>query len=125
MDITLLKIENENYSPLELADSEDIKQGERVIAIGNPLGLSFSVTQGIISNIHQKGENGLNAYVQIDAALNSGNSGGPLINIDGEVIGINNFKISGAESLGFALESNYIKTTINNIFNELEGIDLI
>ena len=125
MDITLLKIENENYSPLELADSDEIKQGERVIAIGNPLGLSFSVTQGIISNIHQKGENGLNAYVQIDAALNSGNSGGPLINIDGEVIGINNFKISGAESLGFALESNYIKTTINNIFNELEGIDLI
>jgi S1-C subfamily serine protease len=125
MDITLLKIENENYSPLELADSDEIKQGERVIAIGNPLGLSFSVTQGIISNVHQKGENGLNAYVQIDAALNSGNSGGPLINIDGEVIGINNFKISGAESLGFALESNYIKTTVNNIFNELEGIDLI
>ncbi len=125
MDITLLKIENENYFPLELADSDKIKQGERVIAIGNPLGLSFSVTQGIISNVHQKGENGLNAYVQIDAALNSGNSGGPLINIDGEAIGINNFKISGAESLGFALESNYIKTTVNNIFNELEGVDLI
>lgn len=125
MDISLLKIENENYSPLELADSDKIKQGERVIAIGNPLGLSFSVTQGIISNVHQKGENGLNAYVQIDAALNSGNSGGPLINIEGEVIGINNFKISGAESLGFALESNYIKTIINEIYNQIEGVDLI
>lgn len=125
MDITLLKIESNDYSPLELANSNDVKQGERVIAIGNPLGLSFSVTQGIVSNIHQTGENGLNAYTQIDAALNSGNSGGPLIDINSKVIGINNFKISGAESLGFALESNYIKEVVNDIFNQLNGRNLI
>jgi len=82
--------------------------GEKVIAIGNPLGLSLSVTEGIVSGVHRIGDNNLPAYIQTDAALNPGNSGGPLINTDGKVIGINNFKISGTESLGFALESDYI-----------------
>ena len=125
MDITLLKINDTSYSPLNLADSDDVKQGEQIIAIGNPYGLSFSVTQGIVSNIHQTGENGLNAYLQIDAALNSGNSGGPLINKNGEVIGINNFKISEAEGLGFALESNYIKDVINEMYYPAYGVNLI
>jgi len=125
MDITLLRINETEYEPLELADSDDVKQGEQVIAIGNPYGLSFSVTQGIVSNIHQTGENGLDAYIQIDAALNSGNSGGPLIDKQGEVIGINNFKISEAEGLGFALESNYIKDTINDIYYSAYAEDLI
>jgi len=125
MAITLLRINETKYSPLNLANSDDVKQGEQVIAIGNPYGLSFSVTQGIVSNIHQTGENKLNAYIQIDAALNSGNSGGPLINKQGEVIGINNFKISEAEGLGFALESNYIKDTINDMYYPAYGVNLI
>lgn len=115
MDITLLKIEDTSYSPLELGDSNDAQIGEKVIAIGNPLGLQFSVSEGIISAVHREGENKLNAYIQTDASLNSGNSGGPLIDTNGRVVGINNFKISGGESLGFALESNYIKSTINEI----------
>lgn len=114
MDIALLKISG-NYSKLILGDSSKISVGEKVIAIGNPLGLQFSVTEGIISAIHRPGANEINAYIQTDASLNPGNSGGPLINKQGQVIGINNFKIGNGESLGFALESNYIKTTINSI----------
>jgi len=114
LDIALLKILG-NYDALELADSDKVKQGERVIAIGGPFGLGFSVTDGIVSAIHRKGINGIEAYIQTDAALNPGNSGGPLINKKGEVVGINNFKISDSESLGFALESNYIKDIVNQI----------
>jgi len=115
IDIALLKISG-NYEKLELGNSNNVQIGEKVIAIGNPLGLQFSVTQGIVSAIHRQGINGIeNAYIQTDAALNPGNSGGPLINKQGQVIGINNFKIGDGESLGFALESNYIKTTVNEI----------
>lgn len=113
LDIALLKIEG-TYEDLELANSNDIKVGEKVIAIGNPLGLSFSVTEGIVSATDREGINNLPYYIQTDAALNPGNSGGPLINKQGQAIGINNFKAS-AENIGFALESNYIKQTVNEI----------
>lgn len=123
MDIALLKIDG-TYSYLELDDSNNVKVGEKVIAIGNPLGLSFSVSEGIVSAVHRKGSNGLSAYIQTDASLNPGNSGGPLINTDGRVIGINNFKLSG-ESLGFALESNYIKDTVNEITKKAENMTIL
>ncbi len=112
-DIALLKLSG-NRDYLELRDSSDITVGEKVIAIGNPLGLSFSVSEGIVSAINREGSNGMNAYIQTDAALNPGNSGGPLIGTDGRVLGINNFKARG-ESLGFALESNYLKDSVNEI----------
>ncbi len=122
LDLALLKIEG-NYEKLILGDSDDMQVGQKVIAIGNPLGLQFSVSQGIVSAVHRKGANGLDIYIQTDAALNPGNSGGPLINTDGKVIGINNFKVGGSESLGFALESNYIEETVNEIAqNELGEI---
>ncbi|MEK6875208.1 MAG: trypsin-like peptidase domain-containing protein [Nanoarchaeota archaeon] len=114
LDIALLKTP-ETGSYLELANSDDVSVGEKVIAIGNPLGLQFSVSEGIVSAIDRPGPNDINAYIQTDAALNPGNSGGPLINKEGKVIGINNFKIGGGENLGFALESNYLKEAINNI----------
>jgi len=117
-DIALLKVSG-IYSPLELADSDEQKVGDKVIAIGNPLGLSFSVTEGIISAVHRAGPNGLNEYIQTDVSLNPGNSGGPLINTDGEVVGINNFKIGGAEGLGFALESNSMKSLINDLADKI------
>lgn len=117
LDIALLKISG-TYQELDLGNSNNIQIGEKVIAIGNPLGLQFSVSQGIISALNRKGINGINAYIQTDAALNPGNSGGPLINTQGKVIGINNFKISGGESLGFSLESNYIKDAVNEIAKE-------
>lgn len=114
MDLALLKIEG-SFSSLSLGNSDDIKVGEKVIAIGNPLGLSFTVTEGIISARDRKGINSLPYYFQTDVSLNPGNSGGPLIDKNGRVIGINNFKISGAEALGFALEINYAKEKINDI----------
>jgi len=123
-DLALLKIPGD-YLELELADSDDIQIGEKVIAIGNPLGLQFSVSQGIVSGIHRTGINEISAYIQTDAALNPGNSGGPLINTEGEVIGINNFKVSNSESLGFALESNYIRDVINEIAIEELGAGLV
>jgi len=114
LDIALLKIQG-NFQPLEFELSENVQTGEKVIAIGNPLGLSFSVSEGIVSGKDRVGENNLPAYIQTDAALNPGNSGGPLINTNGKVIGINNFKVAGGESLGFALESDYIIEGVNKI----------
>ena len=124
LDIALIKIEG-SYDKLELGNSDNVQVGEKVIAIGNPLGLQFSVSEGIISGVHRRGANGENIYIQTDAALNPGNSGGPLINKQGEVIGINNFKIGGGESLGFALESNYIEDAINAISKEVLEVILL
>lgn len=126
LDVAILKISG-NYEDekMEFADSNKVNVGQRAIAIGNPLGLSFTVTEGIISATDRVGPNNQPIYLQIDTPLNSGNSGGPLINTEGEVIGINNFKIRGGENLGFALESNYAVSTINQIFRDqnhsLEG----
>lgn len=120
-DIALLKISGE-YDFLKFSNSNNVQIGEKVIAIGNPLGLQFSVSEGIVSAVRREGINGVDAYIQTDAALNPGNSGGPLINNQGKVIGINNFKIGSGENLGFALESNYVVNTTNeiyfNLFNE-------
>jgi S1-C subfamily serine protease len=113
LDIALLKITPQDSS-LEFILSKDVEIGEKVIAIGNPLGLSFSVSEGIVSAKDRPGINQMPGYIQTDAALNPGNSGGPLINDDGKVVGINNFKAQG-ENLGFALQSEHIITTINNI----------
>jgi S1-C subfamily serine protease len=114
LDIALLKIVG-TFDAIELSNSNNVQIGEKVIAIGNPLGLQFSVSEGIVSATDREGANGIEAYIQTDAALNPGNSGGPLINKEGEVIGINNFKIGGGENLGFALESNTIKDVVNQI----------
>jgi len=124
LDIALLKIEG-SYNEIEFGNSNDIKVGEKVIAIGNPLGLQFSVSQGIVSAMNREGANGIKAYIQTDAALNPGNSGGPLVNTKGKVIGINNFKVGAAESLGFALESDYIIDIINKISEEVLGEALL
>ncbi|MBU0958089.1 MAG: trypsin-like peptidase domain-containing protein [Nanoarchaeota archaeon] len=113
LDIALLKIDG-TFDYLEFEDSDDIKVGEKVIAIGNPLGLSFSVTEGIVSATQREVEGLPGRYIQTDAALNPGNSGGPLINTQGKVIGINNFKVAG-DNIGFSLESNYIVEEVNSI----------
>ncbi len=119
-DVALLKVFGSGYDELNLADSDDLQVGRKVIAIGNPLGLSFTVTEGIISALDREGPNGLNEYIQTDVSLNPGNSGGPLIDTSGEVIGINNFKVGGgAEGLGFALESNSIRESVNKIANRI------
>jgi serine protease Do len=114
LDLALLKISG-TYTALPFGNSNNAQVGDKVIAIGDPLGLQFSVSEGIISAINRPGPNNLDYYIQTDASLNPGNSGGPLINKEGQVVGINNFKISDGENLGFALESNYIKQAINEI----------
>ncbi len=124
LDIAVLKIPG-IFEELSLGDSDNIEIGEKVIAIGNPLGLQFSVSEGIVSGVHRIGPSQLEAYIQTDAALNPGNSGGPLIDKQGKVIGINNFKISGGESLGFALESNYLKDAVNEIALDVLEKELI
>lgn len=124
LDVALLKISG-NFNAIELANSDDVQIGEKVIAIGNPLGLQFSVSEGIVSAVNRPGLTDIKAYIQTDAALNPGNSGGPLINKQGEAIGINNFKVGGGESLGFALESNKIKEVVNEISQTKFGKDLV
>lgn len=115
LDIAVLKIPGNNFDYLEFEDSDDIKVGEKVIALGNPLGLSFSVSEGIISALNRRGPNNIEAYIQVDTPLNPGNSGGPLVSKSGDVVGINNFKLQNSENLGFALESNTAVDSINNI----------
>lgn len=124
LDLAIIKIEKENLTPASLGDSSNIKIGESVIAIGNPLGLEFqrSVTSGIVSGLNRSimfEENGNNIFmedlIQTDASINSGNSGGPLINSNGDVIGINTVKITTAEGIGFALPINVIKPILEKL----------
>ncbi len=115
-DVALIKIDNGNKNPfLSLGDSDALEVGEWVIAIGNPFGLTQTVTVGVVS---AKGRSsvGLNEYenfIQTDAAINPGNSGGPLLNIHGKVIGINSALFSrtgGYMGIGFAIPINMVKT---------------
>ena len=117
IDIAVLKIEG-SFKRLRYGDSDDAKVGEKVIALGNPAGLSFTVTEGIISAVHRKGPNNLAVYLQTDVPVNPGNSGGPLVNADSRLIGINNFKIAGFEGLGFAIESNTVKEVTDDIISQ-------
>ena len=96
-----------------------MKVGTKVIAAGNPAGLSFTVTEGIVSALRANADNGLD-YIQTDVPINPGNSGGPLINQKGEIIGINNFKYGGFESLGFAIASNEVDSIVNTIIGQYE-----
>ena len=113
-DLALLKIESQDLNPVELGDSDEVEQGDGVIAIGSPYNYDFSVTFGIISATGRgitsgQGIGDYVPYLQTDAAVNRGNSGGPLFNTDGEVIGINSqiFSRSGGnEGLAFAIPIN-------------------
>lgn len=123
-DIAILKIEGENYPTLALGDSTQVKIGQTVIAIGNSLGeFSNTVSRGIVSGLGRSITAG-NEYgqaevladiIQTDAAINSGNSGGPLLNIKGEVIGINVAMAQGAENVGFAIPVNQIKRAVEQV----------
>ncbi|MEM1120437.1 MAG: trypsin-like peptidase domain-containing protein [Bacteroidota bacterium] len=87
-----------------------VKEGDHVVAIGHPFGLKYTTTQGIISStFHQQNDI---TYLQHDAALNPGNSGGPLLNMRGEIVGVNTFMIRDGENIGFSLPINYLKETI-------------
>lgn len=126
LDLSLTKIDTKNFSSINLGDSSKIKVGESVYAIGNPIGFEFrrTVTSGIISAKNRSiklEENNSTSYmsdlIQTDATINPGNSGGPLINPNGEVIGINTVKISSADGIGFAIPINVVKGVIESFKN--------
>ena len=113
-DIALLKAENsQNLQAARFANSEDIRVGNAVFAIGNPFGLGNSVSSGIVSAKERDIERGpYDNFIQTDAAINQGNSGGPLFNMDGEIIGINTaiFSVDGVDSgVSFAVPSNMVR----------------
>ena len=114
VDVAVLKVDA-SLEKLRFGDSDSVELGERVIALGSPAGLSFTVTEGIISAVHRKGPNDLEIYLQTDVPINPGNSGGPLVNANSRIVGINNFKIGGYEGLGFAIESNVVKQITDDI----------
>ena len=109
-DLAVIKIEKDNLPAAELGDSDSIQVGEFSMAIGNPLGMESTVTAGIISAANREitSDGKQFTVIQTDAAINSGNSGGALVNSKGEVIGINTLKISGSgiEGIGFAIPIN-------------------
>jgi len=109
-DLAVLKIiSNKTFPALDFASDSEIKIGAKVIAVGNPLGLTLSVTEGIISAKDRIIDSSGVGYLQTDVPINPGNSGGPLINTNGNVVGVNTVKISDAEGLGFAIPSSLAK----------------
>jgi serine protease Do len=99
----------------QLGQESILRQGDTVIAVGHPFGLRYTATQGIVSNMRHE-INDL-YYIQHDAALNPGNSGGPLLNVEGRIIGVNTFVIKEGNSIGFSLPVNYLAETIKEFKN--------
>ena len=136
-DLAVLKIDKTDLTAAEFADSDQAVVGEFVMAVGSPLGLDTTVTTGIISAVNREVESDGTKYVciQTDAAINSGNSGGALVNSDGKVIGINTLKLSGSgvEGIGFAIPINSTLDVISQLKDHnkvlrpyigISGIDL-
>ena len=123
IDMAIVKINQKKLQVATLGNSDDIKVGETVYAIGNPIGYEFqrTVTSGIISATNrtiklseEEKETYMEDLIQTDATINPGNSGGPLVNADGQVIGINGVKITSAEGISFAIPINSVKSVIQS-----------
>jgi S1-C subfamily serine protease len=120
-DLAIIQIKGANMTPATLADSKSLAVGQKVFAIGNPFGLSGTMTRGIISSIRPvRGPDGnfVDEAIQTDAAINPGNSGGPLLNAHGEVIGINTFilsQVGQSSGIGFAIPINAAKAVLNDL----------
>jgi S1-C subfamily serine protease len=120
-DLAVIQIKGVNLTPATLADSKTLAVGQKVFAIGNPFGLSGTMTRGIISSIRPvRGPEGnyVDEAIQTDAAINPGNSGGPLLNAHGEVIGINTFifsQVGQSSGIGFAIPINAAKAVLNDL----------
>jgi serine protease Do len=122
-DIAVVRVKGKNLQAAELGDSDKLRVGQRVYAIGNPFGLAGgpSVTSGVISAINRTIESQrglLENLVQTDASINPGNSGGPLVDLEGKVIAISTAIIPFAQGIGFAIPINSAKTCTNGIVNE-------
>ena len=118
-DLAVLKIKGKNLKPVHFVKKSHLQVGEDIIAVGNPGGLDFqnSLTKGIVSAKDRTLDDSTVSYIQTDAAVNPGNSGGPLCNLYGEVIGITTAKINSAtyEGMGFAIPTDTVETIVNNI----------
>lgn len=120
-DVAVLKVDKTDLPYVTLGDSDELQVGELAVAIGNPFGeLAGTVTAGVISALDRQVTIEGSSYnlLQTDASINSGNSGGPLVNSYGEVIGITNAKVSEGEGIGFAIPINDIKTVIEDLINK-------
>jgi serine protease Do len=124
IDLAIVKIEAVGLTPAELGNSDEVRIGSYAAAIGNPLGMAFdrSVTQGVISRLNRtitvsdgQSQLTMEGLIQTDASINSGNSGGPLLNSAGQVIGINSAKAQSGEGLGFAIPINTAKPIVDEI----------
>jgi serine protease Do len=119
-DLALLKIEVENLTVLPLGDSDKLRQGDLVLAIGSPLGLRNSVSMGVVSAAGRAvSDDNPILYIQTDASINPGNSGGALVDHDGFLVGVNSFIVSqsgGNEGIGFAIPSNVVR----NVYQQLK-----
>jgi len=115
LDIALIKIDAAHLPFAKLGDSDSLKIGEWVVAIGNPFGLEHTVTQGIISAKGRKLDTGVSSFLQTDAAINRGNSGGPLLNLKGEVIGINTAINPAGQNIGFAVPISQVNRIIRDL----------
>ncbi len=113
-DLAFLKIKANNLPILELTNSDALKTGEKLVALGNPAGLTFSATEGIVSALHRNVGVFLDV-LQVDIAIESGSSGGPLINKYGKIVGITSFRIKGNDNLGFAIPSNTVKSAFDSV----------
>lgn len=119
-DIALLQIEAKNLVAIKSSDSDDLRVGDFAVAIGNPFGLGQTVTSGIVSALGRSGLGieMLENFIQTDAAINSGNSGGALVNLNGELIGINTAIVApggGNVGIGFAIPANMVKNLVAQI----------
>jgi len=123
LDLAIVKINKAGLKSLNIGNSENLQLGQEVWAIGNPVGVEFqrTITKGIVSGLNRtikiEDENGksyMEDLIQTDASINSGNSGGALINKNGELIGINTVKITTAEGIGFAVPINAIKPVVTS-----------
>ena len=124
LDLSIVKVNAKNLTCIKFGNSTNLKIGEQVYAIGNPIGYEFkrTVTAGIISALNrtikieeEENTSYVSDLIQTDATINPGNSGGPLVNKSGEVIGINTVKITSAEGIGFAIPVNVIKPVVEKI----------
>jgi serine protease Do len=128
-DIAVLKVKASGLPAVPLGHSSDLMIGETVVAIGNPFGLSNTVTTGVLSAVgrtvpSERGERLFTDFLQTDASINPGNSGGPLVNIQGDVIGINSAIISGATGIGFAIPADRARRVVEDLlrFGELQPL---
>jgi S1-C subfamily serine protease len=114
-----LKVEGANFPHLVLADSATVRQGQEVLAVGNPgQAMLFSVTRGIVSGVDEFPNAGQGTWIQTDAQLNPGNSGGPLVNMQGAVVGISTSRPAGGNTtgIGFALSASDLMRVLHNFY---------